>query len=258
MKPENLEKECMAINNDIMVQGVDPLQAAAGDMTLAQIDDIERRAHATAVILESENAQQGDSANETKVAGEMGLEIAGGGMLKLASTALEIVSDRVDAGQTSLSSPTAGKTDGIVSGRAMTMDQSILNSFSPDEKAMNLNVARRLMSGEEVVMSANIAHSSLRGQDKDCVGSWAVSSAKVDGVPQAKRLTFDKIYANQHALDSVPGARAQYGSTMHRAMQMAPGMSPSPNLRPTEMVAMAEDRSEELDRWRDRGEGTWA
>lgn len=248
----------MSVKDDITVQSADPVQAAAGDMTLAQIDDIERRAHATSVTLQAENAQAGDAANEAKVAGEIGMEIAGGGMLKMASAVAEVLGDRVDAGVTSLSSPTAGKTDGIVSGRAMTMDQSILNSFSADQKAMNLNVARRLMSGEEVVMSANIAHSSLRGQDKDCVGSWSVNSAKVDGVPQAKRLTFDKIYANQHALDSVPGARANYTATVYKAMQMAPGMSPSPNLRPTQMVAMAEDHAEDLDRWRERGGDTWS
>jgi hypothetical protein len=241
-------------HDDITVQNVDPVPMASGDMPLSVIDDIERRASATATTLQASGALNSDAGNEARLAGDMAMELSSGGLLKMGAMAVEVLGDRMDAGKTSLSSPITGKTDGIMGGLVQTMDQMM----SPGDATSGKQSAHRGMSGEEVIMGANIAESSLLGQDKESVGTWAVNSAKVDGVSLAKRLTFDKVYQNQHAMDSVPAARAQYQSTMHTAMQMSPGMSPSANMSPSAMLKAAEDHNEEMSRWRDRSDGSWS
>ena len=274
----------MGLENFTVAQNTGHVEQASGDMSLAQIDDIERRAKAQVIEAEvetqkvvqaeeqskgagSSNNSAASSASEGKLYADLAIEAVGGSALRMLSNIAEFVGERHEdiKGLTTTSSSAAPKS-------AKTFDQHIEDSvfkspgvhrtdvaqsvYGGQPGAKNFQAAKEpeqapraepvkdilgqtvkgIKPGEDLVMRANIAESSLKDQGKDAIKSWDVKDAKVGpSVTEARQLTFGMRHSNEQAYESAKLARDQNLSMTGHIQRMNPQMVIAPNMSPMGM-----------------------
>lgn len=265
----------MTIDNFTVNQNTAAVEQANGQMSLAQIDDIERRAKATKTTVEVDSARASEA--ETKMTGGMGTEaklygdiIADAVGLKTVSAAAELLVDRHEDHKKFPGTPTMlKKLNEADRGRAVDIEQDIASAnrkpgayrvetgqrafgagITDTPSKPGVSVRTKPTDGEDLMARSNIATMSLKEQHKEAVGSWDVKETKMAGVQLAKKLSFGQEYASELALQSALVARQQYSATVGHAMQMAPGMGMNgPSFKGADIMKMAQEEAD-LNRWR--------
>jgi hypothetical protein len=270
----------MALEDFTVSQNTGHVEQATGSMSMAQIDDIERRAKATKTTVEVDSARAESAeheaagkpvpgSSEAKLYGDIIADAAG---LKTVSTAAEMIGERqADRAANEVAADvSSGRTEGIArnpvhieSDIALAnrpagayrapAEQNAFGANTPEKPSVSkpgVSVRTRATAGEDLMASANIATSSLKDQHKEAVGSWDVKETKMAGVALAKKLSFGQEYASELALQSAMVAKQQYSATVGHAMQMSPGMGMNgPSFKGADIMKMAQEEAD-LNRWR--------
>lgn len=264
----------MATDNFTVNQNTAAVEQATGQMSLAQIDDIERRAKATKTTVEVDTARAAEA--ETKMSGGISTEaklysdiIADAVGLKTVSAAAELIVDRHEDRKGMSAAEPSREDSRADAGRAVGIEQDIASAnrkpgayrvetgqrafgagISDAPAKPGVSVRTRPTDGEDLMARSNIATMSLKEQHKEAVGSWDVKETKMAGVQLAKKLSFGQEYASELALQSALVARQQYSATVGHAMQMAPGMGMNgPSFKGMDIMKMAQEEAD-LNRWR--------
>lgn len=251
------------------------VEQAMGGMTEAQIADIEKRAKAQVVeadvetqkahAAETKSQATAGNNNEAGLYGDIALEAAAPG-LKLVKTAVDFIDARkMDAAAGGLENKDIKAVTG--GAQARTMDQDIrtanrapglyrapvgVSVYGGPQSKSEINVSSTASAaktgklsaaqGEDIMIRANIAETSLKDHGKEALGSWGVKDAQIGAVKEAKALTFGMRNSNELALQSAMAARHHNSATMHKVNQMAPGLSlaSGPTIRPDQLLREAE------------------
>ena len=270
----------MASNEFTVKQNEGYVEQATGAMSVAQVNDIERRAKASVITAKEETARaevaEKDAAGKkaasdpaAKVYSDIALEALAPG-LKMAGAAVDLVSERhADREGAKIAHEVSRSGAQGIARNAISIEEDIAsanrkpgsyrmpaeqNAFGATSAA---SVRTKPTAGEDLMASANIATMSLKDQHKEAVGSWDVKegSTRMAGVQLAKKLTFGQELSNEQALQSVYVARQQHSAALGMANQLAPGMAMAmngPSFRPNEVLGNAKNVSEwdNIDRWR--------
>jgi hypothetical protein len=226
------------------------VEQATGDMSGAQIDDIERRAKAqvadvTEKSAKTDDAEKRGAGSEAQVYGDLAMEALAPGAKILTSVA-EFLDTRMsekghDAEATASGKPRtidefvddAKKAPGAYRAPA---DAKVYNGLSPGR------VSTKIEDKSEIVDRAGITAKSLNEQGKESLATWDVPDQKMASVKLARQMTVDMRYSNEKALDSVHVARQQHAATQYKINQIAPGMGlgSGPTIRPQDLLREAE------------------
>ncbi|PZQ47647.1 MAG: hypothetical protein DI551_02960 [Micavibrio aeruginosavorus] len=248
---------------------------ATGNMSLAQMDEIERQAKAHTIEITTTQAKAEADATEVrgaaqgsangKVYGDIALEAAG---VKAITEIGEFLGTRLEDGKQAHGSPTGGKPQHIddhirTASRApgLYRSEAAQAEYGGDPKKPNFPSATADYSGLGISTRASIASSSLAKQDS--AGLYdptpkTLSNMSTEGVGrkmQSVQLAQQQVaslkIANEAALESVRPAREIHYGAQYKAQQMAPGMdmSSGPKFRAQDFLKQAEEEKQ-LSAWR--------
>lgn len=235
-----------------------PVSLAGPNSSLAEMDKIASSASAQVAHAREESARvdtQAVKGNappsqniEAKVYGDLAMEATG---VKLVSSVLEFVDARLSE---------KSQEDGFFGGvkpRTIEEDTHRAKHLQPgvhraevEEKhydgaadILKTTHHSKNINSDGVLSRSNIAVSSFKEQEKEALKTWDIPEKQnFAGVKFAKEVTFEMRNASEKALESVVVARQQYGATMHKINQIAPGMGmASGPARPYDLLRDAEE-----------------
>lgn len=240
------------------------VEQAHVDMSSAQVDQIEHRAKAEVVTAKEEGgrAQQAEhqaaapaSGNpESKFYGDVAADAMG---LKVISTVAEFLNDRPDSNTGGpaknlggLAPASAKSADEFFFGKAdrpgvyrAEVETSVFGA--KETGAASVTPQRRSTdTSATLIERSGSTAKSLRDQDgSDATSTWTGVDRRMNAVQEAKRMTFGRELASEHALESVKAVRAQHSAQIGHAQQMSPGMGlgSGPSIRPQELLTEARE-----------------
>jgi hypothetical protein len=246
-------------------QNLQEVSHASADMSVAGVDEVQRKALANTVTAREESgraeaAEKDSKASSNPAAGVYGdLLMSATGLpgAKGVSDMVQFVDTRasdvssIGASKSGISSPSAKSIDdtsGIMRKPGLYREPASQHEFgatkavedtTPGVKSASVIATAAIgkasasskagvsaSKSEDVMSRASIASSSLGGQPKDAASTWDVPPMqKSASITKAKELTFTHEIASKQALDSVKVVREQHAAMTGAAQRMAPGMN---------------------------------
>jgi len=239
------------------------VEQAHVDMSSAQVDQIEHRAKAEVVTAKEEGgrAQQAEhqaaapGGAESKLYGDIAAEASD---LKVISTVADFLSDRPDSNTGGpakhlggLAPASAKGADEFFFGKAdrpgvyrAEVETSVFGA--KETGAASVTPQRRSTdTSAGLIERSGSTAKSLRDQDgSDATSTWTGVDRRMNAVQEAKKMTFGRELASEHALESVKAVRAQHSAQLGQAQQYSPGMGlgSGPSIRPQELLSEAREQ----------------